>query len=369
MTGSGSRPVVFFGGGAVGSYIGGMLAASGVNVVLIDGWAAHVDAIRERGLAIMTPEGEHVARPDAWHLGDAHRLRSAAPAAVFLTVKLYDTAWASALLASWLPGDVPVVTLQNGLVEEIVAGALGWGRVLGGIGGGLDVFLREPGVVQRARKRWAGSDPVLKIGEVHGRRTQRAGFLAKMLGAVDHSAVTTDLWTHRWAKLCANAMTTGLSGLTGLDLREVYSREDAQRIAIRLAAEALALGEAMGFEVPALFGVQAATWRLAASGSRSEAAESMAALSAQASTMVSGGMSGTLQDLLKKRPTEVEFFNGYVAREARRHGTQAPAHAVVADLIRSVERGEQAIDPAALARIEAFASSRPVIVNPMEHGT
>lgn len=356
MIGSGSRSVVFFGGGAVGSYVGGMLALSGVEVVLIDGWPAHVDAIHQRGLSIVTPEGEHVARPEAWHLGEAYRLRNAAPAAVFLTVKLYDTSWASALLAGWLPGGVPVVTLQNGLVEEIVAGALGWGRVLGGIGGGLDVFLRAPGVVQRARKRWAGSSAVLKIGEVHGRRTRRAEFLAEMLGAVDHAAVTTDLWTHRWAKLCANAMTTGLSGLAGLELREVYSREDTQRIAIRLAGEALALGEAMGFEVPALFGVQAETWRLAAGGSSSEAAESMAALGAQASTMVAGGMSGTLQDLLKKRPTEVEYFNGYIARQAERHGTQAPTHAVVADLIRAVERGEQAIDPASLARIEAFAS-------------
>lgn len=356
MTASGSPSVVFFGGGAVGSYIGGMLAASGVEVVLIDGWPAHVDAIRQRGLAIVTPEGEHLARPEAWHLGEAFRLRSAAPAAVFLTVKLYDTQWASALLAGWLPGAVPVVTMQNGLVEEIVAGALGWGRVLGGIGGGLDVFLREPGVVQRARRRWAGSTPVLKIGEVHGRRTRRAEFLAQLLGAVDHAGVTTDLWTQRWAKLCTNTMTTGLSGLSGLGLREIYSREDTQRLAIRLAGEALALGEAMGFEVPALFGVQAGTWRLAADGSPSAAAESMAALSAQAATMVAGGMSGTLQDLRKNRPTEVEFFNGYVARQAERCGTQAPTHAVVADLIRAVERGEQTIDPAALARIEALAS-------------
>ena len=82
----------------------------------------------------------------------------------------------------------------------------------------------------------------------------------------------------------------------------------------------------------------------------------MAAMTAQASTMVAGGMSGTLQDLLKKRPTEVEFFNGYVACQAERHGTRAPTHAVVADLIRAAERGERAIDPAAVARIEALAS-------------
>ena len=356
MIGPAARRVVFLGAGAVGSYVGGMLAASGVEVVLIDGWAAHVEAIRERGLTIVTPEGEQCARPEAWHLGEAYRLRGIAPDAVFLAVKLYDTAWASALLANWLPGGVPVVTLQNALVEEIVAAELGWGRVLGGIAGGLDVLLREPGVVKRARKRWAASSPVFKIGEVHGRRTQRAERLVELLGAVDHAAVTTDLWTQRWAKLCANSMTTGLSGLTGLSLCDVYAREDTQRIAVHLAAEALALGTAMGFEVPALFGVQAGQWRLAATGSPAALAETMAALSAQVSSMAEGGMSGTLQDLLKKRPTEVEFFNGYVAREAGRHGILAPTHGIVADLIRAVERGEQNIELAALARIEALAS-------------
>ena len=45
-------------------------------------------------------------------------------------------------------------------------------------------------------------------------------------------------------------------------------------------------------------------------------------MTAQAATMVAGGMSGTLQDLLKKRPTEVEFFNGYIARQAEQHGTR-----------------------------------------------
>lgn len=356
MTFPASGRVVFLGAGAVGSYVGGMLAASGVEVVLIDAWPAHVEAIRERGLTIVTPEGEHNARPGAWHLGEAYRLRGVAPDAVFLAVKLYDTAWASALLASWLPGGVPVVTLQNALVEEIVAGALGWGRVLGGIAGGLDVMLREPGVVKRSRKRWAASSPVFKIGEVHGRRTQRAERLVELLGTVDHAAVTTDLWTQRWAKLCANSMTTGLSGLAGLSLLDVYAREDTQRIAIRLAAEALALGTAMGFEVPALFGVQAEQWRLAGTGSPAAVAETMAALTAQVSSMVEGGASGTLQDLRKKRPTEVEFFNGYVAREAERRGIPAPTHGVVADLIRAVERGERDIDLAALSRIEALAS-------------
>ncbi|MSP96190.1 MAG: hypothetical protein EXR29_02985 [Betaproteobacteria bacterium] len=362
--------VVFLGGGAVGSYTGGMLAAAGVDVVLIDGWPEHVEAIRAHGLRLTAPEGETLAHPEAWHLGDAHRLRSLAPVAAFITVKLYDTQWASVLLAQWLPVGVPVVTLQNALVEEIVAQALGWGRVLGCIGSGLDVSLRAPGVVQRVRKRGSTASPVFKVGEMHGRRTPRAERIAALLEQVDRATVTTGLWTQRWEKLCVNAMTTSLSGLSGLGLREVYLREDTRRLAIRLGAQALEVGRATGFQVPALFGVPANRWQEAAAGAPTAVEETMAALAAFAESMVEGGMSGTLQDLSKKRPSEVEFLNGFVAREAERLGIAAPTHRVVTDLIRSVERGEREIGLDALPLIDKLdaAGSRNPLRTGVHHG-
>ena len=353
-------PVAFLGGGAVGSYVGGLLAASGVEVVIIDGWPEHVDAIRNQGLKVIAPEGDELVRPEAWHLGEAERLRKLAPAAAFLAVKLYDTEWSARLLANWLPAGVPVVTLQNALAEEIVARIVGWGSTLGGIAGGLDVALAGPGTVRRARRRRASASPVFKIGEMHGRVTPRAERLAALLDRVDRAVVTTDLWRERWEKLCANTMTTGLSGLTGLTLREVYTRDDTRAIAIRLGAEALAVGAALGFEPPSLFGVPSGIWQAAAAGDAGARVRAMEALRAQAATMTEGGRSGTLQDLLKKRPTEVEFFNGFIAREGDRIGLPVPAHAIMAAMIREAERGRRAIGldalPEILARCIALAT-------------
>jgi 2-dehydropantoate 2-reductase len=234
----------------------------------------------------------------------------------FLTVKLYDTGWAAALLATWLPPGVAVLTLQNALVEERVARAVGWGRTLGAIGGGLNVFMAGPGLVRRAGRRGAAGGAVFKVGELHGRRTPRAERSAALLSAVDAAAVTTDLWTERWAKLCANTMTAGLSGLTGWSLIETYTRADTGGIAVRLAAEAIVVGEALGFRLPSLFGITPAVWCDAAAGLS-------AALTAALDAMVEGGMSCMLQDLRKGRPTEVAFFNGFIAAEAQRLGIAA----------------------------------------------
>ena len=346
---------VILGGGAVGSYVGGMLAAAGVKVVLIDGWPEHVESIRAHGLSIATPEGETLARPEAWHLAEAYRLRTLEPSAAFLATKLYDTEWSASLLARWLPANVPVATMQNALVEETVARIVGWGRTLGVIAGGLDVALTGPGVVRRSRRRRASTRPTFKVGEMHGRSTPRAQWLADLLDLVDNAKVTTDLWSERWLKLCANSMTTGLSGLTGLSLREVYTREDTRAIAVKLGAEALAVGRALGFEPAQLFGAPSEAWLAAAAGDAVAHAQAMDALNKQADSMTADGRSGTLQDLLKERPTEVEFFNGFVAAEGKRAGLRVPVNAAVAAMIREAEAKRRPISLDALPDILARA--------------
>jgi 2-dehydropantoate 2-reductase len=55
-----------------------------------------------------------------------------------------------------------------------------------------------------------------------------------------------------------------------------------------------------------------------------------------------GGRSGTAQDLTKRRRTEVEFMNGYVAEQGAACGVPAPTHAAVAALVRRIEHGELA---------------------------
>jgi 2-dehydropantoate 2-reductase len=52
-----------------------------------------------------------------------------------------------------------------------------------------------------------------------------------------------------------------------------------------------------------------------------------------------GGRSGTAQDLAKRRRTEVDFMNGYVAERGTACGVPAPTHAAIAALVRRIERG------------------------------
>lgn len=52
--------IVVLGAGSLGSAIGGTLALAGNEVSLI-GRAAHVEAIKQNGLTLVTPQGEQTA--------------------------------------------------------------------------------------------------------------------------------------------------------------------------------------------------------------------------------------------------------------------------------------------------------------------
>jgi 2-dehydropantoate 2-reductase len=345
-------PIVFMGAGAVGGYVGGMLSAAGEDIVLIDAWPAHIEAIRADGLKLDTPEGAIETKPRALHVCDVHQLVGEPVRLAFLCVKLYDTNWAATLLGD-IVGDVPIVTMQNALVEQDVARIVGQSRTIGAIAGTLDVALIAPGRVRRARRRGA-KKAVFTIGEMNGETTPRLDAIAALLAKVDTTATTSHLRDERWAKLVANTMMTGLSAVSGLTFLDVYRRDDTRRLAIKLAAEALAVGHRLGFQLYPVFGVAPERWQVAGSGQDDAIAEAMSAMVAQSNSMVAGGISGTLQDLTKRRRTEVDYFNGYIVERGRACGVPTPTHAAVASMIRRMEAGE--LDPSD-ARLEQLAQN------------
>ena len=126
---AGADEILIAGAGALGSVVGGLLAAAGWPVTLL-GRPAHMEAIGASGLAIDGLFGTHRIRglgcaTDPAQLGGPY-------VAVFMTVKAYDTAAMAAAVAPHLARDGFLLSLQNGLGNvEAAERALGAARVLG----------------------------------------------------------------------------------------------------------------------------------------------------------------------------------------------------------------------------------------------
>ena len=67
--------------------------------------------------------------------------------------------------------------------------------------------------------------------------------------------------------------------------------------------------------------------------------------------MTESGRPSTGQDIIKGRRTEIGFINGLVAAKGEEIGVPAPAHAALTEVVRGVERGDMAPDPANVASI------------------
>src|SRR5436305_12560605 len=133
MEGLMDKRIVVVGAGAIGGYTGGNLAHNGFDVTLVDPWPEHIEAIRRDGLALegVTPEEFVLARPKTLHLTELQHLAKERPIDIaFISVKSYDTEWATMMIRQYLAPSGYVVSLQNCINEERIAGIVGWAKTV-----------------------------------------------------------------------------------------------------------------------------------------------------------------------------------------------------------------------------------------------
>jgi len=340
------------GAGALGGYVGGYFARAGLDVTLIDPWPEHVETIRARGLELdgVTPEEKFVVKPRILHITEVQSLAKAPVDVAFVAMKSYDTAWATALIAPYLAPEGYVVSLQNCLNEETIAGIVGWGRTLGVVASLISVDLYEQGRIRRTIAKGGDKHTVFRVGEPHGRITARVEELVQWFRGIDSAKSTTNLWGERWSKLVQNAMSNGVSAASGLTSGDCARDERIRRLQIRLAGEGVRVGRALGYQMENIRGLDPDRFALADEGDAAAMAEVDAALTPKpgANPRADIQRPSMAQDIRKGRRTEIEAMNGFIARKGAECGVPAPANEKLTGIVTKVERGELKPSPALL---------------------
>lgn len=122
--------IAVLGAGAIGASVAADLIEAGADVLLVDQWPAHVDAMRQQGLLVRLADHERRLRVEALHLCDLCSLLRRFDI-VFLAVKAYDTRWSCELIKPYLQPDGVVVELQNGMTTADIADVVNSSRTLG----------------------------------------------------------------------------------------------------------------------------------------------------------------------------------------------------------------------------------------------
>lgn len=346
------KRIAFVGAGALGGYVGGYFARAGLDVTLIDPWPGHVETIRARGLELdgVTPEEKFVVKPRILHITEVQSLAKSPVDIAFVAMKSYDTAWATALIAPYLAPDGFVVSLQNCLNEEAIAGIVGWGRTVGVVASLISVDLFEEGRIRRTIAKGGDKHTVFRVGEPHGRVTARVEELVQWFKGIDSSKATPNLWGERWSKLVQNGMGNGVSAASGLSSADCSRNDAIRRLQIRLAGEGVRVGQALGYPMENIRGLEPEKFARANEGDAAALAEVDAALTPKAGANPRADIQrpSMAQDIRKGRRTEIEAMNGFIARKGAECGVPAPANENLTGIVTRVERGELPPSPALL---------------------
>ena len=348
------RRIAIVGVGALGGYVGGNLARHGHDVTLIDFWPDNIEAIRARGLqldGLSEDERFTVTDVPALHVSDVQGLARQRPIDIaMVSVKSYDTEWATTLVRQYLSPGGYVVSLQNCLNEERIAGVVGWGRTVGAIASMISVDMPEAGHVMRTIPKMGDRHTVFRAGEVHGRISRRIEELVELFSLVDSAKATTNLWGERWSKLVLNGMVNGVSSATGLPVDAVNRNDAVRRFSIRLGGEAVRVGQALGYELERIGRFEPEDLARAAEGDGSALALVEAELTKASKPNPRDDIRrpSMAQDVMKGRRTEIEFINGYIADKGAEIGVEAPSHTKITEFVKAVERGELTPSPSVL---------------------
>lgn len=310
--------IVIFGAGAVGGTIGARLAQSGHDVVLI-ARGAHLDAIRNKGLRLQTPEEDvvipitAVGRPDEidWRPDDR----------VILTMKTQDTEPALRDLEAAAGTAVPVICAQNGVENERLA-ARRFEHVYAMLVALPATFL-VPGEVIASASPLSGC---LHAGNFPGGTDDTiAEVCAAIAASRFHCLPSADAMALKYRKLLHN-LGNGLDVITG---RLSWGADgDVGQFTARLRDEGVACYQAAG--------IQAVTQE-----------EYTERVQRHYRAMPVGGQarngSSTLQSVLRGLTTiEVDYLNGEIELLGKIHGIPTPYNSTVRRVATAmVARGEK----------------------------
>lgn len=305
--------ICIVGAGAIGGYMGAKLALAGEDVTLI-ARGAHLDAIRQNGLKLVTADGAEQTVTNARATAD---MAEAGPQdAVIVALKAHSLPAVAPAMRQLYGPETMVVAAQNGIpwwyfrgiegpyqdyriksvdADGVIEANMEVERVIGCV-----VYpaaeISAPGIIRHIE------GDRFSLGELDGSKSDRLKKLAQTMNKAGLKApVRSNIRSEMWVKLWGNLAFNPISALTGAYLSDITDFPLTRDLARQMMQEAQAVAAKLGVE----FGI-----------SLEQRIEGVAAVGKHKTSM--------LQDIETGRPTEVDAVVGAVAELGRLTGLPTP---------------------------------------------
>jgi len=312
------------GAGALGGTFAALLARAG-HEVEVTARGAGLAAIREGGISVSGGYGVVHATVAA-----AEQL-STRPDLVLVCTKAQDAEAAIAANAARMDG-VPVVVVQNGLDGVATATRLLPRSSCMGLLSIIAANYTEPGVVR------VTTPATSYLGRGDGPADAECVRVARVLSDAVRVVAIDGFRGAQWTKLIVN-MLNAVPAIVGESVQDVVDDRRLRRVVAASMREAVRVGIARGIRFGSLQGLGDRRLRLFA-----RLPLAIGQVLPWSMRVRMGGvpnLGSTQQSLRRGQPTEIDFLNGAVVREASAAGLDAPVSRALVALVHEVEqRGE-----------------------------
>lgn len=299
--------IAVVGAGAIGCLFAAYLTKSKEEIWLLDKDKKNAEKINERGIHVENASGSWQGKVKA--TVDLEDIRNAD--LILVCVKSFHTKSCIQQIKPFLGQNTKILTLQNGLGNiEIIGEVAGEDRVIGGVTS-EGATLIEPGRIRHAGKGETS------IGTIDGKTPpemrsirevfNKAGFETKM---------SRDIKSLIWSKLIINVGINALGALTRLPNGRLIEYEGTKRILRDAVTEATRIAKRK--RVKLIFDDPLAK------------VEAVCENTGQ-------NLSSMLQDVLRKKRTEIDFINGVIVRLGQELGIDVPTNRLLVDLVKTIE--------------------------------
>lgn len=315
--------------GAIGTYIGGSLAASGCDVTFIE-QPGHFDNNNSVELKIRKPDG--VVLSPRVHLATdiADTLKRTKFDAALLAIKAFDTQHLIENLIQYSQLIPPILCLQNGVENEtMIEEKIGKGSV---IGASITTAVRRMGLgdVQVEKLRGVAIENNVPFAHILIDAFNAAGLNAK--GYPDRDSM-------KWSKLLTNLQVNASSAILNWTPAQVLSNPITYQIEVRQLKEALEVMRKLRLEVVDLPGTPVKLLIKAMTSIPLSLGRFIIGIPL---SKARGGKMPSLQIDLEagRRKSEVEFLNGAVTRFGARCQVATPVNQVLNDILVKLANGD-----------------------------
>ena len=228
--------IAVIGAGAMGSIYASFLAKKNYEVIAIDLWEDHLDAIRTNGLRVSGFSGDNTVK----NIKASNKVEDAKDCELFIIATKADGVGSVASKLSNIISDSSLIlTIQNGLgAGERIASYMPSKNILLGVAQGFGASMIGPGHAHH------NNMSMIRIGEMNGGITPRLEKLVKIWCDAGFNAKSfEDIEQLIWEKFICNVAWSGSCSIFKKTLGEVMSNEHMYNIAKGCALEAKKMGD------------------------------------------------------------------------------------------------------------------------------